>query len=344
MSIMVRVGRGAQAGVLVRDAAALERMERVDTLVLDKTGTLTAGRPDVVAVVPAGGMDRDALLALAAALERPSQHPLAEAVVRRRRPQPGPAAGRRFRRAAPARGHRHGGRAPRGDRQCPADGRSCRPRRRAGARSRPPAEGATVFFVAADGAPAGLIAVADPVKPGAAAALAALAADGLCIVMLTGDNRATAAAVAKGLGIAEVEADMLPEDKQRVVERLRAEGRRVAMAGTGSTTPPALAAADVGIAMGPAPAWRSKARASPCSAATWPASCGAASVPGGDAQHPADLFFAFAYNAAGVPIAAGVRTPCWACCCPPPWPPPRWRCPRSAWSATRCGCGGCVRG
>ena len=312
MSIMVGVGRGAQAGVLIKNAEALERMERIDTLVVDKTGTLTQGRPDVVAVIPAAGVAEDEVLRLAAGLERPSQHPLAEAVVR----------------AAEERGIAvpsvEGFDAPIGRGVTgTVDGRpvavgNARLMNEAkvdvGALSaeaeRLRGDGATVFFVAADGRAFGIVAVADPVKATTPAALAGLAKEGVRVVMLTGDNRTTAEAVARRLGITEVEAEVLPEDKQRIIEKLKAEGRRVAMAGDGVNDAPALAAAEVGIAMGTGTAVAIESagitllggdlmgivRARRLSEA----------VMGNIRQN---LFFAFAYNAAGVPIAAGVLYP-----------------------------------
>ena len=312
MSIMVGVGRGARAGVLIKNAEALERMERIDTLVVDKTGTLTRGRPDVVAVVPAAGITEDEVLRLAAGLERPSQHPLAEAVVR----------------AAEKRGLAvptvEGFDAPmgrgvtgmvEGRRIVVGNGRLMDETKVAVGELAAEAErlrgdGATVFFVAVDGSAFGIVAVADPVKETTPGALAALAAQGMRVVMLTGDNRTTAEAVAKRLGITEVEAEVLPEDKQRIIERLKAEGRRVAMAGDGVNDAPALAAAEVGIAMGTGTAVAIESagvtllggdlmgivRARRLSQA----------VMGNIRQN---LVFAFAYNAAGVPIAAGVLYP-----------------------------------
>ena len=312
MSIMVGVGRGAQAGVLIKSAEALERMERIDTLVVDKTGTLTQGRPEVVAVVPAAGFDEADVLRLAAGLERPSQHPLAEAVVRaaQKRGLPVPAV-EGF--DAPV------GRGVTGR----VEGRqiavgNARLMQELGVDATPVAaeaerlrgEGATAFFVAVDGQPAGLVAVADPIKETTAAALAGLAKEGVRVVMLTGDNRTTAEAVARRLGIAEVVAEVLPDDKQRVVERLKSEGRRVAMAGDGVNDAPALAAAEVGIAMG--------------TGTDVAIESAGVTLLGGDltgivrARHLShavmrnirqNLFFAFAYNAAGVPLAAGVLYP-----------------------------------
>ena len=312
MSIMVGVGRGAQAGVLIKNAEALERLERIDTLVVDKTGTLTRGRPEVVAVVPAKGLAEDALLRLAAGLERPSQHPLAEAVVR----------------AAEARGLAipsveafdapmgrgvtgivEGRQVAVGNARLMAE-LGVDPGPLAAEAERLRSDGATVFFVAAGGHPAGIVAVADPVKETTAAALAGLKAEGIRVVMLTGDNRTTAEAVARRLGIAEVEAEVLPEDKQRIVERLKAEGRHVAMAGDGVNDAPALAAAEVGIAMG--------------TGTDVAIESAGVTLLGGDLTGIVrarrlsravmrnirqNLFFAFAYNAAGVPIAAGVLYP-----------------------------------
>jgi len=312
MSIMVGVGRGAQAGVLIKNAEALERMERIDTLVVDKTGTLTRGRPEVVAVAPAEGLTEAELLRLAASLERPSQHPLAEAVVR--------AAEARSLALAPVEdfdaptgrgvtGVVEGRRIAIGNARLMQELRvdvaaiSAEAERQRG-------DGATAFFVAVDGRPAGIVAVADPVKESTPGAISALQAEGVHVVMLTGDNRTTAEAVAKRLGIDEVIAEVLPEDKQKVVERLEAEGRHVAMAGDGVNDAPALAAAEVGIAMG--------------TGTDVAIESAGVTLLGGDLTGIVrarrlscavmrnirqNLFFAFAYNAAGVPIAAGVLYP-----------------------------------
>ena len=252
MSIMVGVGRGAHAGVLVKDAEALERMERVDTLVVDKTGTLTEGRPKVVAVVPAAGFSETDVLCLAASVERASEHPLAAAIVA--------AAQERNIASAPSGDFNSAtGKGVTGvveDRKLAlgsagflADQGIAVAALSADA-DRLRNEGATVVFLAADGSPAGLLAITDPVKATTPAALQALAAAGVRIVMLTGDNRATATVIARQLGIAEVEAEVLPGRKAEVVARLRQQGRVVAMAGDGVNDAPALAAADVGIAMG----------------------------------------------------------------------------------------------
>src|SRR5262245_6002606 len=312
MSIMVGVGRGAEAGVLIRNAEALERMEKVDTLVIDKTGTLTEGRPKVVAVVPAAEFDETTVLKFAASVERASEHPLATAIV----------AAAAERNVALARVM--GFDAPTGKgaiglverrRVVVGSARFLSEFNIATATVEAEAErlrqdGATAIFVAVNGEPAGVIAIADPIKPSTPEALAALARDGIRIVMLTGDNRTTALAVGRRLGIAEVEAEVLPDRKSMVVERLRAQKRVVAMAGDGVNDAPALAAADVGIAMGTGTDVAIESagitllkgdltgivRARHLSAATM-------------RNIRQNLFFAFVYNAAGVPIAAGVLYP-----------------------------------
>jgi len=312
MSIMVGVGRGAQSGVLIKNAEALERMEKIDTLVVDKTGTLTEGKPKVVAVVPAPGFDETQVLHFAASVERGSEHPLAAAIVK--------AAAERAIELAPVRGFD----APAGKGVIGMVGGkrlalgsvkfltelNIDTSELAGEAERQRADGATAIFLAVNGKPAGVIAIADPVKATTPAALKALAADGIRVVMLTGDNRTTALAVAKRLGITEVEAEVLPDQKSAVIEKLTREGRVVAMAGDGVNDAPALAAAQVGIAMGTGSdvAIESagitllkgdlmgivKARAL------------SAAVMSNIRQN---LFFAFIYNAAGVPIAAGVLYP-----------------------------------
>ncbi|HET6521332.1 MAG TPA: heavy metal translocating P-type ATPase [Geminicoccaceae bacterium] len=312
MSIMVGTGRGAQMGVLIKNAEALERFAKVDTLVVDKTGTLTLGKPEVTAVVPAGGLDEAELLRLAASLERASEHPLAAAIVR--------AAEEGGIALAPAdafdsltgkgvRGVVDGRAVALGNARLlealgvEADALADRAEARR-------VEGETVMFVVVDGAVAGLIGVADPIKPTTADALGALRGDGVRVVMLTGDNRTTAEAVARRLGIEEVEAEVLPEQKNEVVRRLQGEGRTVAMAGDGINDAPALAQADVGIAMGTGAdvAMESAGitlvrgdltglvRARRLSEATM-------------RNIKQNLFFAFIYNALGVPIAAGVLYP-----------------------------------
>ncbi|HEX6957494.1 MAG TPA: heavy metal translocating P-type ATPase, partial [Ferrovibrio sp.] len=312
MSIMVGVGRGAQCGVLIKNAEALERMEKIDTIVLDKTGTLTEGKPDVIAIRPANGFEEAELLRLAASLERGSEHPLAQAIVR--------AAGKRGLALSEAADFdspvgkgvlgRVDGRAvvignagflaERGIDAAPIAAQADALRR----------NGASAIFVAVDGRIAGLLAIADPVKETTPDALKALEAEGIRVVMVTGDNRTTAEAVARRLGIADVEADVLPERKSAVVERLRKSGRAVAMAGDGVNDAPALAAADVGIAMGTGTDVAIESagvtllkgdlqgilRARRLSQATM-------------RNIRQNLFFAFVYNAAGVPIAAGVLYP-----------------------------------
>jgi P-type Cu+ transporter len=312
MSIMVGVGKGATAGVLIKNAEALERFEKIDTLVADKTGTLTEGKPRVVAIAPAEGFDEATVLALGASLERASEHPLAAAIVA----------------SAKERG---------ADLQAVADFASVTGKgvtgmiggrkvavgnakllsdigvTDAGLGARADAlrrQGATAMFVAVDGRPAGIIAVADPIKATTPAALASLRADGVRIVMLTGDNRTTAQAVAAKLGITDVEAEVLPEQKNAIVRRLRSEGHAVAMAGDGVNDAPALAEADVGVAMGTGTdvAMQSAgvtlvkgdlagiARARALSRATM-------------RNIRQNLVLAFVYNVLGIPLAAGVLYP-----------------------------------
>ncbi len=312
MAIMVGVGRGAQSGVLIKNAEALERFERVDTIVLDKTGTLTEGKPKLVSLRAAPGFEEADVLRLAASLQRASQHPLGAAIVKAA-DERGLSLSQPEEFGAPA-GKGVAGR---------VDGRSAvigssRMLQEAGVDASALAaaadalrdNGATAIFVAIDGKLAAVAGVADPIKPSTPQALAALKADGMRVVMLTGDNWATARAVAKKLGIEEVEAEVLPGDKAKVVARLRKEGRVVAMAGDGVNDAPALAAADVGVAMGTGAdvALESAGvtllkgdlmglvRARRLSAATI-------------ANIRQNLLFAFIYNAAGVPVAAGALYP-----------------------------------
>jgi Cu+-exporting ATPase len=313
MSIMVGTGRGAAAGVLVRSAEALELMEKVDTLVLDKTGTLTLGKPKLVAVQPADGFDEAGLLRLAASLERASEHPLAAAIVEgalERGVALAPAEDFASLTGKGVTGLVDGRHVALGNAALLAD-LGVDPAPLAGAAAPRRAGGDGVMFAAVDGRLAGFLAVADPAKENAAQALADLRREGLRIVMLTGDNRGTAEAVARAIGgIDEVIADVLPADKQAVVQRLKAQGRRVAMAGDGINDAPALAAADVGIAMGTGTdvAMESAAvtlvkgdltgivRARRLSRATM-------------RNIRQNLFFSFVFNGAGVPIAAGVFYP-----------------------------------
>ena len=312
MSIMVGVGRGAQAGVLIKDAEALERLEKVDTLVVDKTGTLTVGKPTVVALKPANGVSEETLLKLAASLERGSEHPLAAAILRA-------AADRNLVLAKVDGFESVPGKGVSGT----IDGRKVALGNRAMMQAvgidvsaleemanTLRGQGATAVFAAIDGAAGGVIAVADPIKPTALDAIRALKEAGVRVVMLTGDNRATAEAVGRKLGIAEIEAEVLPQDKGKTVERLRKEGRVVAMAGDGVNDAPALAAADVGIAMG--------------TGTDVAIESAGVTLIGGDLRGVVaarklsqatmrnirqNLVFAFIYNAAGVPIAAGVLYP-----------------------------------
>ena len=312
MSIMVAVGKGASAGVLVKNAEAIERMEKVDTLVVDKTGTLTEGKPRVVAVVPAPGLSGAELLTLAASLERSSEHPLAAAIVAAAKErglaldEPAGFASVTGKGVHGKVGHRA---VVLGNAALMADlgidlgalAEKAEELRR---------DGATALFVAVDRRPGGVIAVADPVKPTAPAALETLRADGIRIVMLTGDNRTTAEAVARKLGIRDVEAEVLPEDKRDVVRRLRAEGRVVAMAGDGVNDAPALAEADVGIAMG------TGTEVAMLSAGVTLVRGDLTGIVRARRLSRAamrnirqNLFLAFVYNSLGVPVAAGVLYP-----------------------------------
>jgi Cu+-exporting ATPase len=312
MSIMTGTGKGAQHGILIRNAEALETLEKIDTLVVDKTGTLTLGKPDLVAVSPWGDHSADRLLTLAAAVEMGSEHPLGAAIVNaaKKRGLPlEPASGFQSTTGEGIEATVAGVRVAVGNEKmmrrmgiaaddwfASADeGRSA---------------GQTVMFAAFDGRPAALLAVADPIKPTTPAAISALHRRGIRIVMLTGDSRATAEAVAAQLGIDEVEANVSPADKHRKIEELRSAGLKVAMAGDGINDAPALAAADVGIAMGTGTDVAME-------------SAGVTLVRGdllGVAQAITlskatmrnirqNLFFAFAYNALGIPVAAGLLYP-----------------------------------
>ena len=312
VSIMVGVGRGAQMGVLIKNAEALERMEKVDTLVVDKTGTLTEGRPSVTHIGPVDGFDADELLQLAAGVERASEHPLALAIVNAAedRHLPIPAVtdfdspvGRGVVGVVEGRTVTLGS----------ADfltGQHMDPAGLLAEADRLRGDGATVIFIGIDTEVTGIFAIADPVKATTPEAVEALHAAGIDVVMLTGDNRVTAEAVARRLGIDRVEAEVLPDHKADVVQRLRAEGRVVAMAGDGVNDAPALAAADVGLAMGTGTDVAIESagvtllngdltgivRARQLSAATM-------------SNIRQNLVFAFMYNVAGIPIAAGVLYP-----------------------------------
>ncbi|MBX3526347.1 MAG: heavy metal translocating P-type ATPase [Rhodoblastus sp.] len=312
MSIMVGVGRGARAGVLIKNAEALERMEKVDTLVVDKTGTLTEGKPAVTAIAPAEGFEEAELLRLAASVERASEHPLASAIVAKameRGVTLTPVEEFDSPTGRGALGWIEGRRVLLGNARflqeqnidaSPVADEADRMRR----------DGATAIFIGVDGRIAGVFAIADPVKASTPEALAALKAAGVKVVMLTGDNWTTAKAVARRLGIEDVEAEVLPDQKGSVVQRYKAEGRVVAMAGDGVNDAPALAAADVGIAMGTGTdvAMESAGvtllkgdltgivRARKLSQATM-----------GNIRQ--NLFLAFVYNSLGIPVAAGVLYP-----------------------------------
>ncbi|OCK57686.1 copper-translocating P-type ATPase [Bradyrhizobium sp. LMTR 3] len=312
MSIMVGVGHGAQAGVLIKNAEALERMERIDTLVVDKTGTLTEGKPKVVTIVTAAGFEEAEILRLAASVERASEHPLADAIVRsakERNLDLGKVEAFDSPTGKGATGKVDGKPIVLGNANfLQFLGIDASALNEQGERLR--GDGATVINMAVDGKLAGLFAIADPVKASTPDALKALAAEGIKVIMLTGDNRTTANAVARGLGIAEVEAEVLPDQKSAVVAKLQKAGKIVAMAGDGVNDAPALAAAEVGIAMGTGTdvAMESAGitllkgdlggivRARRLSQATM-------------RNIRQNLFFAFIYNAAGIPIAAGILYP-----------------------------------
>jgi Cu+-exporting ATPase len=312
MSIMVGVGRGAQHGVLIRDAEALERMEKVNILVVDKTGTLTEGRPKVVHIEPAAGFEADDLLQKLASVERASEHPLAMAVVQ--------AAQERKLAFAEVTdfdsplgkgvvGRVDGVDVVSGAAKFLAEhGIDVAPLQAAAEKQR--ARSATVIFVAFRGALAGFVAIADPIKETTPAALKELRAAGVRIVMLTGDGKTTAEAVGKELGIDEVVAEVFPEDKANIVQRLRSEGRVVAMAGDGVNDAPALAAAEVGIAMG-----TGTDVAMESSGVTLLKGDLMGIVRARKLSHATmrnirqNLFLSFAYNVAGIPLAAGVLYP-----------------------------------
>ena len=312
ISITTAAGRGAQAGVLIKDAEALERMAGVDTLIVDKTGTLTEGKPKLTDVVVLAGVDEATVLTLAAALEKGSEHPLAEAIVAGAKAQGIEAGDTQGFEAVTGKGVQgtvNGKKVALGNaammREMGLDTQLAEARADALR-----ATGKTAMFVAVDGVLAGIVAVADPVRATTAAAIKELHAQGLRIIMATGDNERTAQAVAGALGIDEVRAGVLPDDKRALIEKLRAEGRKVAMAGDGVNDAPALAAADVGIAMG--------------TGADVAVESAGLTLLGGDLMGivrarklaratvrniKQNLFFAFAYNAIGIPVAAGALYP-----------------------------------
>ena len=312
MSIMVGTGRGATAGVLVKNAEALELMEKIDTLVVDKTGTLTLGKPRLVAVETANGFDEAEVLRLGAALERGSEHPLAAAIVES-------AEERKLQLSASSDFQSHTGKGVTGtvDERKVALGNAALmkelgidPSALETQADKRRSEGAGVMFAALDGRLAGLIVAADPVKDSAAEAIAELHQDGIRIVMMTGDNRRTAEAVAHRVGIDEVIAEILPDQKQAKVEQLRKEGRRVAMAGDGINDAPALAAADVGIAMGSGTDVAMESAAITLVKGDLKGIVRARQLSRAVMRNiRQNLFFAFVFNAAGVPIAAGILYP-----------------------------------
>lgn len=312
MSIMTATGRGAQAGVLIKDAEALERFAKVDTLIVDKTGTLTEGKPKLTDVVALEGFDEADLLALAASLEKGSEHPLAEAIMEGAKERGVAVANTEGFEAVTGKGVSGtvSGRTVALGNRAMMEELGLETNRASARADELRAEGRTAMFVAVDGKLAGVVAVADPVKPTTAEAIRALHESGLRIIMATGDNEKTARAVAQKLGIDEIRADMLPEGKKALIDELHAKGAKVAMAGDGVNDAPALAAAEVGIAMG-------------TGADVAMESAGITLVKGdlngivrarrlaratiGNIKQ--NLFFAFAYNVLGVPVAAGVLYP-----------------------------------
>jgi len=311
MSIMVGVGRGAHAGVLIRHAEALERLEKVDTVVIDKTGTLTEGKPRVTAV-KAVGVGEDELLRLAAGLERGSEHPLAAAVVRAAQDRglaPAKAEGFESVSGKGVSGVIDGRKVALGNSaMMQAEGVDVNALETMADEWR--GEGATAIFAAIDGKACGVIAIADPIKPTTPDAVRALKDAGLRVVMLTGDNRATAEAVARKLGVAEIEAEVLPQDKSNTVARLREDGRIVAMAGDGVNDAPALAAADVGIAMGTGTDVALESAGIILLGGDLGRVVAARALSRATMRNiRQNLMFAFIYNAAGVPIAAGALYP-----------------------------------
>jgi len=312
MSIMVATGRAAQAGVLFRDAESIERLRTIDTLIVDKTGTLTAGRPAFRELIPASNQDADRVLLLAASLDRGSEHPLAAAIVAEARLRNlGLLAADDFS-ALPGAGVRglvDGHQLALGNRALMIDvGADAAPF--SAAEARLAGQGSTVLYLAIDGAMAGLIAVADPIKTTTAAAIKALRASGIRVIMATGDSEATAAAVAAELGLTEVFAGVQPAAKAALVARLKSEGARVAMAGDGINDGPALAAADVGIAMGTGTDVALSTAAITLVKGDLRAIVRARDISRATVRNmKQNLLFAFAYNALGVPIAAGVLYP-----------------------------------
>lgn len=312
MSIMVGVGRGAQSGVLIRNAEALERMEKVDTVVVDKTGTLTEGKPQVTRLVPGEGFSEEELMRFVGGLEKGSEHPLAHAILNKAKAMElklPDAEGFDSPNGKGVTGKIDGQLVMVGNRllmesegvdTSDFDSEADQLRK----------DGATVIFAAVDGKTCGLLAIADPVKETTKAAISALQKEGIRVVMLTGDNRISAAAVARMLGIDEVEAEVLPEDKGKIVERLQKEGRIVAMAGDGVNDAPALATADVGIAMGTGTDVAIESAGITLLRGDLMGIVEARRLSLATMRNiRQNLFFAFVYNAAGIPVAAGLLYP-----------------------------------
>jgi heavy metal translocating P-type ATPase len=312
MSIMVGIGKGAQAGVLIRNAEALERMEKVNTLVVDKTGTLTEGKPKVVEIMTVADISQDELLAFVAALEKGSEHPLAHAIIVAASEKNLTIPEVTDFEAVTGKGVTGsiGGKAvalgnirlmndlsvDTSDLTAKADGLR--------------GDGATVVFVAIDKKPAGLLAIADPIKPTTHKAISDLQSLGIHVIMLTGDNKTTAEAVAKKLGITDVKAEVLPKDKGDIIKKLQSEGKIVAMAGDGTNDAPALASADVGIAMGTGTDVAMQSSGITLLKGDLTGIVKARRLSSATMNNiRQNLFFAFVYNAAGVPIAAGILYP-----------------------------------
>ncbi|MCL1488839.1 MAG: cadmium-translocating P-type ATPase [Marinobacter sp.] len=312
MSIMVGVGRGAQSGVLIRDAEALERMEKVDTVVVDKTGTLTEGKPQVTKLVPANGFSDEDLMRYAGGLEKGSEHPLAHAILDKattmelKLPD---AEDFDSPNGKGVTGKIDGKKVLLGNRLL-MESESVDTSAFEEEADQLRKDGATVIFAAVDGSVCGLLAIADPVKETTEAAIAALQKEGIRVVMLTGDNRTSAEAVARKLHIDEVEAEVLPEDKGKIIQRLKDEGRIVVMAGDGVNDAPALATADVGIAMGTGTDVAIESAGITLLRGDLMGIVEARKLSRATMRNiRQNLFFAFVYNAVGVPIAAGVLYP-----------------------------------
>ena len=312
MSIMTATGRGAQAGVLIKDAEALERFAKVDTLIVDKTGTLTEGRPRLTNVNTAEGFDEDEVLSLAASLERGSEHPLAEAIVEGAKERGAELASTSDFEATTGKGVAGtvSGKAVALGNRAMMDGLGVDVSTLQETADSLRGEGKTAMFVAVGGKSAGIVAVADPIKKTTTAAIRSLHERGLKIIMATGDNERTAKAVAVSLGIDEVRAEMLPESKQKLIEELQAGGAKVAMAGDGVNDAPALAAADVGIAMGTGADVAVESAGITLVKGDLNGIVRARTLAQATIRNiKQNLFFAFVYNAVGVPVAAGILYP-----------------------------------